>query len=62
MSPKGLLIIYFLYEVPAELIMQIINERIEGVSYAEIDIDTNDIIKVANKYFSQPYVYTLVSP
>ena len=26
------------------------------------DVGANDIIKVANKYFSQPYVYTLVSP
>ena len=26
------------------------------------EVSANDIIKVANKYFSQPYVYTLVSP
>lgn len=40
-------IIYFLYEVPAELIMQVIMERIEKKTYAGLNMDRNLVIQIA---------------
>ena len=40
-------IIYFLYEVPAELIMQVISNRIDGKVYEGINVDTDIIMRIA---------------
>lgn len=40
-------IIYFLWEIPAELIEQVIKERIDGKIYEDIDVDMNSIMHIA---------------
>lgn len=40
-------IIYFLYEVPAELITQVVGERIEGKNYVGLNTDMDIVIQIA---------------
>lgn len=45
-------IIYFLYEIPAELITQVIMERIKGKSYAGLNADMDIVIRIAEMIIS----------